>query len=79
MFIGISTAVFFLKVLCLFVGPAIAYNSAKALRKGEGMYDRESTEIMTAGGWLGIAFGIAISVWGFMSIFGPLLWPFAKP
>ena len=74
MFIGIGTAIFLLKVLCLFLGPGIAFNSAKTLRKGEGMYDRESTEIMTAGGWVGIAFGIAITIWAFNSLFGSLLY-----
>lgn len=72
MFIGIF--IIGLQVLCLLAGPAIACNSAKALRKGEGMYDRESTEIMTAGGWFGIAFGIAITYWGFTSLFGRFLW-----
>lgn len=63
-------------LLFIILGPLLAYNCLKALRQGEGMYDRESTHIMLIGNWLGIFLGLgaaAWSAWRIYQIFG-MLW-----
>lgn len=54
---------FGLPLLLIVIGPLLVYNSFKGMRSGEGMYDSESTGIMTAGGIAGILTGLAMTAW----------------
>jgi hypothetical protein len=50
-------------LLFIVLGPLLAYNCLKALRAGEGMYDRDSTNYMLVGNWFGVLLGLAATAW----------------
>ena len=50
-------------LLLIVLGPLFVVNCFKALRSGEGAYDRRSTGQMLVVNWLGVLIGAALTVW----------------
>jgi hypothetical protein len=57
-----------LALLAVVIGPYMIFNSYKALRGGEGMFDQSSTSRMTLINWVVIIIGAAAIIWGLRAL-----------
>ena len=73
MFIGLGIIGMLIFIAKIVIGIGLVYNCMRGLASREGMYDRESTQMMMLSQWLGIPLGLWLlaNAFGYLNI--PLL------
>jgi hypothetical protein len=60
---GVSLLYCAVPLVLVVLGPLFIVNCLKALRAGEGAYDRQSSGQMLVVNWLGVLVGAGLTVW----------------
>jgi uncharacterized membrane protein len=68
--LGLGTLLWLGSIAMVIIGPITAFNCARAIFSGEGVYDRESSSYMLWSNLLGIFLGLGLAWIGFVRLTG---------